>query len=175
MKKIFKKEVIIAFVIGVILASSIAVYATINASDIDYTRTGTNITKVSEALNDLYDKSFNTTLLWTNQNPTSDFPAQTLNLDFSKFDYILIKSKSQTTADGNSGFDPRYNLIQIGGSGSYILGVDSNSGYNWIRDISVTTSSISFSIARGRCYAQTDQNDKTNTAIPLNIYGIKYL
>ena len=37
MKKIFKKEVIIAFIIGIILASSIAVYAAaINANDVDY-------------------------------------------------------------------------------------------------------------------------------------------
>lgn len=59
MKKLFKKEVIISFIIGVILASSIAVYAAINASDINYTRAGTNITSVEGALNDLYSKTNN--------------------------------------------------------------------------------------------------------------------
>ena len=54
MKKILKKEVIIAFIIGIILASSIAVYAaTINAKDIDYKDGKT----VEYALNDLYQKS----------------------------------------------------------------------------------------------------------------------
>ena len=50
MKKILKKEVIIAFVAGIILSSSIAVYATINASNIDYKNGKT----VENALNDLY-------------------------------------------------------------------------------------------------------------------------
>ena len=54
MKKILKKEVIIAFIVGIILASSIAVYAaTINAKDIDYKDGKT----VEYALNDLYGKS----------------------------------------------------------------------------------------------------------------------
>ena len=52
MKKIFKKEVIIAFIVGIILASSIAVYATINAKDVDYKDGKT----VEYALNDLYEK-----------------------------------------------------------------------------------------------------------------------
>lgn len=54
MKKILKKEVIIAFIIGILLASSIAVYAaTINAKDVDYKDGKT----VEYALNDLYSKS----------------------------------------------------------------------------------------------------------------------
>ena len=59
MKKILKekKVIIIAFLIGVILASTIAVYAVTSATDITYTRTGTTITNVSEALNDLYQKT----------------------------------------------------------------------------------------------------------------------
>ena len=53
MKKILKKEVIIAFIVGIILASSIAVYAaTINAKDVDYKDGKT----VEYALNDLYTK-----------------------------------------------------------------------------------------------------------------------
>ena len=48
-------KVIIGFIIGVILASSITVYAySYLASDISYTRDGTNIKSVEEALNELY-------------------------------------------------------------------------------------------------------------------------
>ena len=48
-------KIIIAFMIGVILASSIAVYAaTYYAKDISYTRQGTEVSNVQEALNDLY-------------------------------------------------------------------------------------------------------------------------
>ena len=53
MKKILKKEVIIAFIIGLLIASSIAVYAaTINAKDVDYKNGKT----VEYALNELYGK-----------------------------------------------------------------------------------------------------------------------
>lgn len=35
-------------------------------------------------------------LLWENASPNSEFPAQTLNMDFSQYDYILITFKSAT-------------------------------------------------------------------------------
>ena len=56
MKKILKKEVIIAFITGIILASSIAVYAySYYAKDISYTKPGTDTEiNVEAALNDLY-------------------------------------------------------------------------------------------------------------------------
>lgn len=47
-----KKSLIISFIIGVILASSITVYATINADNIEYR----NGQKLSNALDDLYNK-----------------------------------------------------------------------------------------------------------------------
>ena len=53
-----KKGIIISFIIGVIIASSITVYAySYFASDIGYAREGTNIKNVAEALNDLYGKN----------------------------------------------------------------------------------------------------------------------
>ena len=70
MKKILKKEVIIAFIIGIILASSIAVYAaTMNAKDVDYKDGKT----VEYALNDLYGKISN----YTYTNGTNPIPTST--------------------------------------------------------------------------------------------------
>ena len=62
MKKILKKEVIISFIVGIILASSIAVYAAaINAKDVDYTKPGTTTAiSVETALNELYSKKSTT-------------------------------------------------------------------------------------------------------------------
>lgn len=57
LKKIMKKDIIVAFIIGLIVASSITVYATnIIANQIAYTREGTQINNVEQALNDLYNK-----------------------------------------------------------------------------------------------------------------------
>ena len=56
MKKILRKEVIVAFIIGIIIASSIAVYAySYFARDISYTKPGTDTAiSVETAINELY-------------------------------------------------------------------------------------------------------------------------
>ena len=125
MKKILKKEVIISFIIGVILASSIAVYATMNASEVDYK----NGQKVSQALDDLYSKipsgslditsngnninvkqyekvnvnvtvAGTKTLLWTNDSPTSNIEATniTLSNSLSNYSHILVQYKVKTNS-----------------------------------------------------------------------------
>ena len=48
-------KILIAFITGLILASGI-VYAATSANQVNYTRAGTNITNIGEALNDLYGK-----------------------------------------------------------------------------------------------------------------------
>lgn len=88
MKKIFKKEVIIAFIVGIILASSIAVYAySYAAKDIGYTKPGTTTPiSVETALNDLYNKG-NKTHKYTYTNiPRADSEQKTLCIDI-KNDY----------------------------------------------------------------------------------------
>ena len=57
MRKLFKKEMIIGFLIGIVVTTSIAVYASINANTVDYT----NNKKVSNALNELYSNMSNET------------------------------------------------------------------------------------------------------------------
>ena len=57
MKKVLKKEVVIAFIIGILLATGIMVYAdNYLATQINYTRNNNTIT-VSSALDELYTKT----------------------------------------------------------------------------------------------------------------------
>lgn len=126
MKKMLKKELIIGILIGVLLASGIAVYAAIatSADKVSY-----NSTTVDVALNDLYSKipsgeqnitqngtydisgkaSVNVrvttpagtkTPLWTNSNPNSSMPGTniTLNDSLSNYTHILIQWKAQTNS-----------------------------------------------------------------------------
>ena len=84
MKKIFKKEVIIAFIIGIILASSIAVYAySYAAKDISYTKPGTDIPiSVEKALNELYNKRENCTVgIYHHDGKTNKYSIET-NIDY---------------------------------------------------------------------------------------------
>ena len=69
-----KKGIIISFIIGVILASSIAVYASISASEVDYK----NGQKVSQALDDLYSKV---------PSGTKTITTKESNIDVSKYQY----------------------------------------------------------------------------------------
>lgn len=63
----FLKEnirLLIGIVIGILLTGGV-VYAVTSASDVTYTRSGTNITNVEAALNDLYTKSQTSTEIKT--------------------------------------------------------------------------------------------------------------
>ena len=69
-------KLIISFILGIILASGITVYATSYlAKDITYTRENTNVKSVEDALNDLYRNKKETTnidsfyfLVWSGVN-----------------------------------------------------------------------------------------------------------
>ena len=49
----------------------------------------------------LYDKQTRIVSLWKNDNPNANFDAQTINLNLSNYDYIIIRSK-RTTTDGET-------------------------------------------------------------------------
>lgn len=88
-------KVIIGFIVGVVLASSITVYAYgYFAKDISYTKPGTNTPiSVETALNDLYSNTTHgKTLLWSNTSPNNDFAEQsiTLNQSANNFTHIMI-------------------------------------------------------------------------------------
>ena len=177
MNKIFKSR-IFSFVLGAIIFGGIGVTSayTLFANNIGFTPRDTTweVDNTKKALDDLYDKQTRIVSLWKNDNPNANFDAQTINLNLSNYDYIIIRSKRTITDGETIYFNPRYNIIKVGTSGSYILGIDQNSGYNWIRDISVSESGVTFSTAIGRCYGVNNQDNKIDVAIPLEIYGIKF-
>jgi len=95
-----KKSIIISFIIGVIIASSITVYAySYYAKDIGYTKPGTNTEiSVEDALNDLYSEIKNSNELYikefqalNNGNLNTHAYAQ-LILDVDSFNYISFDS-----------------------------------------------------------------------------------
>lgn len=65
MKKILKKEVLVAFIIGLLIASSITIYAySYVASDIKYKKSGEDTEiSVEDALNELYAKKLDSSTL----------------------------------------------------------------------------------------------------------------
>ena len=158
-----KKGIIISFIIGVIIASSITVYATSYfAKDITY-KDGKN---VEQALNELYNRKATATLLWTNSNLTS-FSGGTIELDLSEYDYIVI--------DGNYSSDAGVvskSLIKKGSSQYIDIGTFYNSSTNravsQIRLVTVNNTGVTFG-------EQLDygSNGKSTHGIPYHIWGLK--
>ena len=150
-----KKSIVIAFIIGVILASSIAVYAAVSASQITYKNDKT----VEYALNDLYDKT-SPTLLWTNSDTTSNFAAQTISLDLSNYKYIVVVTKVATNAD----YTPRtMGITKITDTApTYPQTVGGTGGSNY-RTFYATSTGVTFGGA----------SSGNKYVIPLYIYGLK--
>ena len=160
--KIFKNnfKLIIGFFIGVILASSIAVYATSYfAKDITY-KDGKN---VEQALNELYNKK---DLLWVNSNSSVEFANQKLNIDLSGYTAIIILGK--LTATNND--IKSYSYIEIGKNGKLEM-YDTDGVYTTYRYVNVLSDGVD--IGSGLASTVPESNTNNVRAIPTYIFGIK--
>ena len=171
MKKILKKEVIIAFIIGIILASSIAVYAySYAAKDVSYTKPGTTTAiNVETALNDLYNKQLSSLgeLLWVNPNLGTPFEAQTISLDLSEYSKVLIVGEyvCYTYTDIKYYGCVIINKGTTGNLKTLYGGTDCGT-----RNITVNANNIIFDEGRNEASGTTVQN---NHSIPAYVIGIK--
>ena len=99
--------------------------------------------------------------LWENASSTSNFAAQTISLDLSKYQMVAIAYRYNTTDD--------YRKIYFGNVGSAMaLDVVSTSGYLGWRSATVSTTGISFSTA-----TFNKNEGVVGYVIPVAIYGIK--
>ena len=106
-------------------------------------------------------------LLWTNPNPTASFSAQTVNIDLSSYDGVVIDS-----ARNDSGYFTR-KVIQKGYNGYSFSGWIQPSGFGLnCRLCRVEESGIIFNDAYVYQYAGSGSGNVLNTMhIPLKIYG----
>lgn len=127
-KKNFK--VIIAFILGAILASGVTVYAVINAGSINYTKEGTQIQNVEQALNDLYEKNKtkNTTrtlvatLEWNSTSYNIDMTSYEGWQNFTTENFAVVvtgiyaneaKNRYRTFEDSNFSYDATTGNLHI--------------------------------------------------------------
>lgn len=105
--------------------------------------------------------------LWANDNPNSNFVAQTIPLDLSQYRFVLVRllSGTSSTPDTSSNFE---HIIRVGTTGvCYVVA-------NVIRYRSavVSTTGVAFTSAYNiATYGTPTQAD--NLCIPYQIYGIK--
>lgn len=114
-------------------------------------------------------------LLWTNPSPLSAFAAQTLSLDLSKYDGVLIESSLSTasTLDGfrMPVFVPKDgNEYYVEAGQSKVVPPASNIGATiYLRLVTVTDFGVTFSTG----YAGPSSTN-TSVCIPYRIYGYVY-
>lgn len=102
------------------------------------------------------------TLLWTNSSPNTNFSAQKITLDLSKYDGVIIEYAFSTTkSQVASRIKLEKNITYAHGGGYFDTGVGNARNVTVIDDTGVTFTENKDSVAAN------------NVNIPLNIYGYK--
>ena len=147
----------------------------------DNSNSGSTSTDVQSALDELYNKVNNievpeVTLLWENPSPKSNFNAQTLDIDYTPYDYLLIAGSGNITKDLTSApFLNGYALIpaKFDSVSWFVFGYHDFFYDRWYGDLrqrylKFKTNDIYISDAI--LYNQGVSNSYT---VPIKIYGIK--
>lgn len=101
--------------------------------------------------------------LWANPNPTSNFAAQTVNVDLSGWHLICIMCKQVATG---SYLTPC--LAAVGASTVIAVPNSSSTQYFYKRDATVTTSGVTFTTG----YRNTTGTSGSEYCVPTGIYGV---
>lgn len=118
----------------------------------------------------------NKVLLWENPKPTEAFAGQTIPLNLSDYDSILVYWNINKSGDATDGAAKQATLLKVG-TGTYMnasYGAWSSTQYMGFctRNIWANTSGVGF--AGGYWHGATNSGGASdNYAIPLEIYGIK--
>lgn len=109
--------------------------------------------------------------LWENEAPTAEFAAQTISLDFSKYDACILTAMTASSTDGIHrevtfiAFKNVASSMNNASSGSFGQGTQ-------VRNFQISENSIQFFDAR---MSYNNQNNVLSnfSLIPYRIYGIK--
>ena len=109
--------------------------------------------------------------LWTNASPTSNFAAQTISLNLSGYEYVLVRYLYSTDYQSLN----QIAIVKVGGD-AYLTftGVASTNIYLSQRTISVGSDSVVFGAPVYKTYASTSKPTANNKyCIPVEIIGIR--
>lgn len=111
-------------------------------------------------------------LLWTNSKPSVAFAAQTVNLDLSNYDKVIIEfAGSKDTASSRCQY-----TLKVGQNnlcyGMANLAAGGSASYTCTRFVNVTTSSVVFPACTYKAFNASTATTNNDYFIPLRIYGI---
>lgn len=105
-------------------------------------------------------------LLWTNPNPTSAFAAQTISLNLSEYNFIIVESIAGISLTSISK-QTIFNKISDYTTNRYCIGYTNSDNDGIIRHIAnISNSGVTFSAG----YLNTSL--RNDVCIPVKIYGV---
>ena len=111
-------------------------------------------------------------LLWENASPSSAFGEQTIPLDLSEYDFVVIRAMNKTD-DTNKTYE--YFLVGVNDRsqlGSLFLRSDTTA-QAYTRIVIVTESNIQFNTGWYQQIGHSARTESTSVIVPNKIYGIK--
>ena len=107
------------------------------------------------------------TLLWTNPSPTASFAAQTISLDLSEYDAVVIGVHNFASSDNQYGLIYQFCIKAVSGVDNMLQIVSASNNRNGLRRANVVDTGVWFSACT--------YNGGTNNGycIPYQIIGIK--
>jgi hypothetical protein len=109
-------------------------------------------------------------LLWTNPDVTSSFAAQTIELDLSGYDFVLVEAYGVPSSE-----NPVFNAFaRVKGCSALEGQLFPEAAMMSCRTFTTSVSQVSFNRAISSKFGQSNSWDTNNdTVIPYQIYGIK--
>ena len=101
--------------------------------------------------------------LWENTSLTGNFPAQTIALDLSGYDYVYVEAIRSTDDNKISG----HTRVRVGGLSGYLMGTTDQFALTR-RTVTATKTGVTFS-----GFSSANTSNGSSNEIPYRIYGIK--
>lgn len=130
-------------------------------SNLTTTEKGSTVGAINEVNSKVDAKGL--TLLWTNESPTSSYGANSVPLNLTNYDAVLIVGRASTTVGELS-----THIVLKNSTNHVIFMRTSSASTTLVRAVSCNDSGVTF---QGGVSGTTSSN---TSMIPVNIYGIKW-
>ena len=121
---------------------------------------------IADEIQEIKENALCIDLLWENASPTSSFAAQTIAIDLSNYNYVLIHFRSFNQGD-NTQYECNQIILNGTTGGLFASGVTTSN--NGTRRVTVTNTGVEFMSGYWNGNANNDYE------VPFYIYGIKTL
>ena len=109
--------------------------------------------------------------VWENASPDSNFAAQTVSLDLSDANLVIIECKASKT-----GSIEKFTIVKVGGAEQLFMFANAGASSEinvYTRRADITTTGVEFAAAYSKVIDGTSASSSTTYIIPLAIYAVK--